>query len=115
MNDAIGRQAAINALIRKMRPSNNGDGTMTLYVMTEGLVKETLNDLPSVQPERKTGRWIKTINNNYSPFDNSGEYIGICSECGYKVDLGDGGIYSFCSACGAPMTEGEQDERQRIL
>ena len=31
-----------------------------------------------------------------------------CSGCGYRVDLEDGGIYHFCSACGLPM-EGEQD------
>ena len=51
MDDLISRQAAINALICKMRPHNNGDGTMTICAMSEGLVRETLNDLPSVEPE----------------------------------------------------------------
>ena len=59
--------------------------------------------LPSAQPERNTGRWIKRINVNYSPFDNSGEYIAICPKCGYSVNLEDGGIYNFCSACGADL------------
>lgn len=45
--DVISRQAAIDALIRKMRPHDNGDGTMTICAMSEGLVRETLNDLPS--------------------------------------------------------------------
>lgn len=53
--DMINRQAAINALICKMRPHDNGDGTMTIYAMSERLVRETLNNLPSVQPEQQ---WI---------------------------------------------------------
>lgn len=48
--DLINRQAAINALICKMRPHNNGDGTMTICAMSEGFVRETLNELPSAQP-----------------------------------------------------------------
>ena len=55
MSDLIDRQAAIEALIRKMRPHDNGDGTITIHVMSEGLVKETLNDLPSAQPELRRG------------------------------------------------------------
>lgn len=55
MNDTISRQAAIDALIRKMRPHDNGDGTITIYIMSEELVRETLNDLPSAQPKPK---WI---------------------------------------------------------
>jgi hypothetical protein len=51
MNDLISRQAAIDALIRKMRPQDNGDGTMVVYIMSGRLVEETLNDLPSAQPE----------------------------------------------------------------
>ena len=51
MGDTIYRQAAIDALICKMGPHDNGDGTMTIYVMSERLVRETLNDLPSAQPE----------------------------------------------------------------
>ena len=50
MQDLIDRQAAIDALIRKMEPHNNGDGTITICMMSEGLVRETLNDLPSAQP-----------------------------------------------------------------
>lgn len=51
MKDLISRAAAIDALIRKMRPHDNGDGTITIYIMSEELVRETLNDLPSAQPE----------------------------------------------------------------
>jgi len=50
-DDPISRQAAIDTLIRKMEPHNNGDGTMTICIMSKELVRETLNDLPSVQQE----------------------------------------------------------------
>ena len=61
MSDVIYRQAAIDALICKMRPHNNGDGTMTICVMSEELVRETLNDLPSVEPERLNDDDFETI------------------------------------------------------
>lgn len=102
MSGVIDRQTAANELIA-MRKHIDADMSIIgreAYEMAIKALRES---------ERKPGRWIKTINANYSPFDNSGEYIGTCSECGYEVNLEDGGIYSFCSACGAPMTEGEQD------
>ena len=61
MSDTISRQAAIDALIRKMEPHNNGDGTITICIMSEGLVRETLNDLPPAQPERLTDDDFETI------------------------------------------------------
>lgn len=51
MDDVIRRRAAIDALIWKIRPHNNGDGTIMMCVMSEELVRETLNNLPSAQPE----------------------------------------------------------------
>ena len=51
MDDLISRQAAIDALIRKGKPVNNGDGTMTITLMSDGVIKETLEALPSAQPK----------------------------------------------------------------
>lgn len=53
---------------------------------------------PTIEPERKRGRWIET--------DNEQPYDYICSECGYGSDWED----NFCACCGAAMTEGEQDD-----
>lgn len=55
MNDLISRQAAIDALIRKSQPVDNGDGTMTITMMTNRVIKETLEKLPSAQPKQQ---WI---------------------------------------------------------
>lgn len=103
MDDLISRQAAINALIRKMRPHDNGDGTMTIYAMSEGLVTETLNDLPAAEPDAaecwgcncpRMGRWL--------------DYCGDikCNQCGCEADLfGIRGEWNYCPNCGARMTE----------
>ena len=59
---------------------------------------------PTIEPQRKKGRWIKKtikkkIENDYS-----------CSECGRHVSVMRGYdvrlVYPFCH-CGADMTEGE--------
>ena len=61
-----------------------------------------INDMPTIEPERKKGRWIKKtikkkIENDYS-----------CSECGRHVSVMRGYdvrlVYPFCH-CGADMRE----------
>jgi hypothetical protein len=74
-DDLISRQAAIDAL-----DCING-------------VEEVLKSLPSAEPERKTGKWLKI-----SP---AGIYE--CSECGQAVMTGDIEAYKFCHGCGAKM------------
>lgn len=49
--DLIDRQAAIDALTRFITPHDNGDGTMTVGVLSKSSITDILNDLPSVQPE----------------------------------------------------------------
>ncbi len=45
--------------------------------------------------EAETGEWIP----KHSQWSKTWE----CSKCGYCVNLEDGGIYNFCSACGEKM------------
>ena len=105
-SDLIDRQAAIDALIRKIRPHNNGDGTITMWVMSEELVRKTLNDLPSAQPERKTGEWIPQNHNRRNGYvTTTVYYYPKCSKCGYSGNYG----MNYCPHCGAFMG-GEQDE-----
>ena len=51
------------------------------------------------------GRWIKTNNPNYSPFDNSPEYNAICSNCFHTSEQ----IFNYCPNCGAKMDKEEID------
>ena len=48
--------------------------------------------------ERKMGKWIDI------PFKRNAR-IGECDNCGYRVELDDGGIYQYCSSCGAKLEE----------
>ena len=106
VNDTISRHAAIDALIRKMRPHNNGDGTMTICIMTEGLVRETLNTLPSAQPNTPTvtyglGKWIEKEEEGY----HGGGYTE-CSVCGQRYSWGgyfEANGFRYCPRCGHRM------------
>ena len=65
--------------------------------------KSILMSLPSVQPERKTGRWIPTA---------SGKGRHECSRCHeYAPCYQDGSehLSTFCVLCGAKMERGEEE------
>lgn len=55
------------------------------------------HDIPSVQPERKTGHWIAP---KYYPT----KFTYTCSECGYKQSFN--GKFKFCPNCGVDMRGG---------
>lgn len=91
MNDLISRQAAIDAL----------------YHVDEynGRSVEAIRNLPSAQPERKTGKW----NAYYHGINETPSFTYSCNQCGYSAPYGlYGGKYSqkewnFCPNCGAKM------------
>lgn len=51
--------------------------------------------------EKKHPHWI--------PIHSQWSRTWECSECGYRVNLEDGGVYHYCSACGSKMEEREDD------
>lgn len=66
-------------------------------------------DAPTIEPERKTGKWIRWYETKE---DETGtEYIPHCrcSECGTEYDPHSSKFVSFCNVCGAKMEEGEQE------
>lgn len=68
MDDLISKQAAID-FFKKYQPY------LAVRVIEFG---DALEQLPSAQPEQKTGVWIKE--------DRGGvEYTAVCSECGYAT------------------------------
>ena len=75
-------------------------------------IMEYINELPSAQPERKKGKWIKIpefLGDDVSGFvDNHFS----CSECKKEAEINPWGFYvlsDFCPNCGADMREGEQE------
>ena len=92
-DDTISRQTAIDAIM-----SLFGFNAEDEY---GSALTETLNGLPSAQPERKTGKW-----RHYEGYLS-------CSECGTEYDddimthcCDD--VPKFCPNCGADM-RGEED------
>ena len=100
MDDLISRQAAIDALA-DMHCKSDEDGYVWI-IRSDAWAR--IDALPSAQPERKTGHWIKTARWGR---------VYYCDQCRNYLDF-DGvnagrGSTNFCPNCGADM-RGEQDE-----
>lgn len=91
MSDLISRRAAIEAF---MKATADGDK----FEWCEYVLKQ----LPSAQPERKTGQWIEQNNHDW---EYSREYR--CSECGKHrlVTIPKGWNWNYCPNCGAYMKD----------
>lgn len=61
------------------------------------VVSEDIDAMPTIEP--KKGEWHKRNNVNYSPFDNSTEYLYSCGWCGREVEHES----KYCPNCGAKM------------
>lgn len=94
MDDSISRQAAIDALALTAREKFNLSDEFNHYLA--GLMdgEMAIRQLPSVQPERKTGRWI----------EDSGNIA--CSIC-HTIWLHR--RTNYCPNCGADMRGEEHD------
>ena len=98
MADLISRQAALNEAYDVLI-----DGEVFRVVQVE-----TLEALPSAQPERKAGRW------ELGPFDRLGGYWTTCSVC-ERPSFGGG---KYCRYCGADMrtpTQVQMDEADDVM
>lgn len=97
MEDLISRQAAIDIASGYCHPTN---------------IAKELAKLPSVQPERKKGKWER--HNTYHGDDTSGfvDPDWRCSECGEQANVNVWSMYdltNYCPNCGADMRqEGEE-------
>ena len=95
MADLISRQAAIDEVLAWLKD-----------LMTDGKNKkpltERLKDLPSAQPEQKTGKWVDAINEDMNPFFRRGWK---CTACGMRQTYGQS---KYCPNCGCKM-EGKHE------
>ena len=99
-DDAISRQAAIKAF----KPRGIAED-----VWQECNEYKMLSSLPPVNPQPKTGHWIK-----YS-ISRCGEQHYKCTSCGYYINFGKWGEiytkkYKYCPNCGAKMVEPQESE-----
>ena len=85
MADLIDRQQAIDACMKY-----NGYGTVWACIMGD------IKLLPSAQPERKRGEWIRNDNGTYS-----------CSVCQSWIPEEQHCYARYCLYCGADMRGGE--------
>lgn len=94
MKYPIDRQAAIDALADYIHNVDKVMGTGHLSADDcKDAATSVLADLPSVQSERKIGKWVDDI---------------YCSECGWVHETDPGFIgsvdgFNFCPQCGADM------------
>ena len=101
MNDTISRQAAIDAFEMNCYPIRYDHNSIEKGMTITG-IKQVLDELPPVQPERKTGHWVETGDEPYDEWE--------CDVCGFAID-GSGcidpeeyrDVYKFCPNCGADM------------
>ena len=97
-NDLISRQEMLDGIDNLIKI--HFDRTVVLYK-----ARKVAEDLPSIQPERKTGRWIES-----NPQDSKLCRLMTCSECGkaYIVNINVPyedwtEAHKFCIECGADM------------
>ena len=99
--DCISRQAAIDAIDKEYRctdHSDDWDGLKTAMLIIE--------NLPSAQPERKTGRWVSVG----CVVPNIANVPMIkCTVCGHLEPDVEAARTPYCSHCGAYMG-GDTDE-----
>lgn len=93
-NDCISRQAAIEQSI-VLRDISNPDKEWEVVTVA------TIKHLKSVQPEPKTGHWIKINVNYYNRYQ--------CNQCDRLVEE----KTDFCPNCGAKMVEPKESEDKK--
>ena len=95
--DTIDRQAAIKEILR-VYEYEYPTATGAFDEFVTNIIPNIINNLPSVQPEQKTGEWIEKTTGTYRQT--------WCSRCGKHSGIG--GNYKnrhkpFCPNCGAKM------------
>ena len=86
--DCISRRAARKIILDEFEGWPTDEEVAQLKRLTK-----QIDDLPSVTPKQKMGRWLKVDDEEPIAYD--------CSECGAMVSR----RYRFCPDCGAKMVE----------
>lgn len=92
MSDLIRREDVIREFIKNCSIEHVDINDVAIFY---GTIMKIINSIPSVEPERKKGKWIE---------DETGYGFWICSECGFASEaFGANILYPFCPNCGAKL------------
>ena len=91
--DAVSRTELLHIFAEHCYPVHYDHNSVDMGMTLPGIV-EVLNIAPSVEPKRKTGKWIR-----HPEWQADGECGYECDQCGMGSDVD----YDFCMKCGAKM------------
>ena len=92
MSDLINREDVIREFVKNCSIEHVDINNVAIFYET---IMKIINSIPSVEPERKKGKWIE---------DETGCGFWICSECGFASEaFGANILYPFCPNCGAKL------------
>ena len=92
MSDLIRREDVIREFVKNCSIEHVDINNVAIFYET---IMKIINSIPSAEPERKKGKWIK---------DETGYGFWICSECGFASEaFGANILYPFCPNCGAKL------------
>ena len=109
--DCISRQAAVDSLDGEITVTGEDNAKAVRKYIRD--VSEKIRNLPSVQPERKKGKWITETINSYT----KRTYCSLCDEEApfifkkddkYNYWYHESKLTNFCPNCGSDM-RGEQE------
>lgn len=91
MNDLIDREKAIDVISKLPVKIDNLGYTWMISID----VLKQIDNIPSVEPKRKMGKWIE---------DETGYGYWTCSVCGFVTEASVANIlYHYCPNCGSDM------------
>ena len=105
--DAISRQT-VNILVDELARAISDERCFMSRGRSTATIMQDILDLPSVNPQPKTGHWI-----NRHIIANKTIDMIVCSECGEEFSYdAETGIseYKYCPNCGAKMVEPQETE-----
>ena len=113
--DCVERQATIDAVLfgityAKAINKSTGEVTELFQESNKELTKaaDRIKELPSVQPQRMRGKWIRGEDQMVENIIN-GNYMFICSNCSHSDIHAKTVEVPYCWYCGADMRGGQDD------
>lgn len=110
--DGISRQAVLDTLDKHTYSEEFCIEHHIDWAIDLGMAKIAINDLPSVTPQPKIGKWVSREDMDYLDENKVVHHHFMCQDCGFIHDFVDGHTtqYKHCPSCGVKMVESENKE-----